>query len=104
MRTTTLVNGGHVMDDNKQFPAAEGIRIADAASARALRDVLHELRQPLNNIQLATILLRNRTAPLLHGDEQEYLLRRLDRVEQQIARAVGIADKLSNAAACDELE
>lgn len=57
--------------------------------------LLHELRQPLNNIQLAAILLRKRTVPLLEGAEQEYLTRRLDRIEGQVVRAVEIANRLA---------
>lgn len=84
--------------DGMLVPFAE-LAAADASQTESdLRHMLHELRQPLNNIQLATILLRNRTAPLLEGKDHEYFMRRIERIEGQVARAVEIANRISKRA------
>ncbi|MEY4160827.1 MAG: hypothetical protein RLZZ136_1448 [Pseudomonadota bacterium] len=46
----------------------------------------HDLMQPLNVIQLASGNLRSRILPMLGGDDADYLISKLDRIEQQVAR------------------
>lgn len=53
----------------------------------------HDLRQPLNVISLAVANLRARLAPSLSAEDQDYLVQKLDRIEQQIARAAEILDR-----------
>lgn len=53
----------------------------------------HDLRQPLNVISLAVANLRARLAPNLGEADRSYLNEKLDRIEQQVARAVQILDR-----------
>ncbi|WP_374591029.1 histidine kinase dimerization/phospho-acceptor domain-containing protein [Novosphingobium sp.] len=47
----------------------------------------HDLRQPLNVISLAVANLRARLGPRLEQADADYLNEKLDRIEQQLARA-----------------
>lgn len=53
---------------------------------------LHQLRQPLNVIRLATANLRKRIEPSLGEEDQEYLVRKLEQIEKQIQRTIEIAE------------
>jgi len=53
----------------------------------------HDLRQPLNVISLAVANLRARLAPNLSDADRSYLNEKLDRIEQQVARAAQILDR-----------
>lgn len=53
----------------------------------------HDLRQPLNVISLAVANLRARLVPRLEADDSAYLNDKLERIEQQIVRAVHILDR-----------
>lgn len=54
---------------------------------------LHDLRQPLNVISLAVANLRARLAPSLNDEDRAYLNDKLQRIEQQVARAAQILDR-----------
>ncbi|MBB3862731.1 nitrogen fixation/metabolism regulation signal transduction histidine kinase [Novosphingobium hassiacum] len=56
------------------------------------RELLHELKQPLNVIRLATDNIRVRILPLLESGEAGYLEAKLDRIERQIHRAARLWD------------
>lgn len=53
----------------------------------------HDLRQPLNVINLAVANLRARLVPRLDGDDGRYLVEKLDRIEQQVLRATDLLDR-----------
>lgn len=53
----------------------------------------HDLRQQLNVIGLAVANLRTRLAPSLCPEDRGYLIQKLDRIEQQVARAAQILDR-----------
>lgn len=55
---------------------------------------LHQLRQPLNVIRLATANLRKRIEPALGEEDQEYLVRKLEQIEKQIQRTIEIAEAM----------
>ena len=61
-------------------------------------DCLHELRQPLNVIGLATGNLRSALSPGLSREQAEYLSAKLDRIDEQVARVAALADQLAAAA------
>lgn len=64
----------------------------DRAKGTLPRELLHELKQPLNVIRLATDNIRVRILPLLESDEAGYLEAKLDRIERQIYRAASLWD------------
>lgn len=64
----------------------------DRANATLPRELLHELKQPLNVIRLATDNIRVRILPLLESDDAGYLEAKLDRIERQIYRAASLWD------------
>lgn len=64
----------------------------DGAKAPLPRELLHELKQSLNVIRLATDNIRVRILPLLESDEAGYLAAKLDRIERQIYRAANLWD------------
>jgi signal transduction histidine kinase len=70
-----------------------------ASNTANLADRLHELRQPLNVIRLATGNLRTALGPQLDASAAAYLLAKLERIDQQIDRANALADDLARAAA-----
>lgn len=53
----------------------------------------HDLRQPLNVISLSVANLRARLAPRLGAEDASYLNEKLDRIQQQVARAAEILDR-----------
>lgn len=55
---------------------------------------LHQLRQPLNVIRLATANLRKRVEPSLGEEDREYLARKLEQIEKQIQRTIEIAEEM----------
>lgn len=57
------------------------------------RKFVHELSQPLNVISVATANLRNALSGKLPDDMQDYLLRKLARIDEQIERAQGVVDR-----------
>lgn len=61
-------------------------------------DCLHELRQPLNVIGLATGNLRSALCPGLTREQAEYLTAKLDRIDEQVARVAALADEMAEAA------
>lgn len=61
-------------------------------------DCLHELRQPLNVIGLATGNLRSALCPGLSREQADYLSAKLDRIDEQVARVAALADQLATAA------
>lgn len=63
-----------------------------------LADCLHELRQPLNVIGLATGNLRSALCPGLSREQADYLVAKLDRIDEQVARVATLADELAAAA------
>jgi signal transduction histidine kinase len=76
----------------------EASEIATEVEARLL---LHEIRQPLNVMRLATTNIRNRIGPVLSGEDGEYLARKLERIEQQIERTAQIAEAIFVPGTCD---
>lgn len=63
-----------------------------------ISDCLHELRQPLNVIGLATGNLRSALCPGLSREQADYLSAKLDRIDEQVARVAVLADQLAAAA------
>lgn len=61
-------------------------------------DCLHELRQPLNVIGLATGNLRSALCPGLSREQADYLSAKLDRIDEQVARVAALADEMAAAA------
>lgn len=61
-------------------------------------DCLHELRQPLNVIGLATGNLRSALCPGLSREQADYLSAKLDRIDEQVARVAALAEQLAAAA------
>ena len=61
-------------------------------------DFLHELRQPLNVIGLATGNLRSALCPGLPQEQSGYLIAKLDRIDEQVSRVSQLADQLAAAA------
>lgn len=61
-------------------------------------DCLHELRQPLNVIGLATGNLRSALCPGLSREQADYLSAKLDRIDEQLTRVAALADQLAAAA------
>lgn len=55
-------------------------------------EIAHDLRQPLNVIALVTANLRARFADRLDDSDAAYLESKLDRVEQQVAKAMRMLD------------
>lgn len=53
----------------------------------------HDLRQPLNVMSLAVANLRARLEPRLGQEDAAYLKEKLDRIEQQLARASEILQR-----------
>lgn len=62
-------------------------------------ECLHELRQPLNVIGLATGNLRSALCPGLGREQAAYLAAKLDRIDEQLARVASLADQMAEAAA-----
>ena len=71
--------------------------MVDDGDAR-VSDFLHELRQPLNVIGLATGNLRSALCPGLAQEQADYLRAKLDRIEEQVSRVALLADQLAGAA------
>ncbi|WP_298166383.1 histidine kinase dimerization/phospho-acceptor domain-containing protein [Novosphingobium sp.] len=63
-----------------------------------ISNCLHELRQPLNVIGLATGNLRSALCPGLSPEQAEYLTAKLDRIDEQVARVATLADRMAEAA------
>ena len=61
-------------------------------------DCLHELRQPLNVIGLATGNLRSALCPGLSKEQADYLIAKLDRIDEQVVRVATLADQMAAAA------
>ena len=61
-------------------------------------ECLHELRQPLNVIGLATGNLRSALCPGLAQEQADYLAAKLDRIDEQLARIAALADEMAAAA------
>lgn len=61
-------------------------------------DCLHELRQPLNVIGLATGNLRSALCPGLAREQADYLTAKLERIDEQVARVAALADEMAEAA------
>lgn len=59
---------------------------------------LHELRQPLNVIGLATGNLRSALCPGLGREQADYLMAKLDRIDEQVRRVAQLADQMAEAA------
>jgi nitrogen fixation/metabolism regulation signal transduction histidine kinase len=57
----------------------------------------HDLKQPLNVIRLAAENLRLRITPALTEEDSRYLNEKLDRIENQICRAVTMIDAAQSA-------
>lgn len=55
---------------------------------------LHQLRQPLNVIRLATANMRKRIEPSLNEEDREYLARKLAQIEKQIQRTIEIGEQM----------
>ncbi len=66
-----------------------------AESDIRILDCLHELRQPLNVIGLATGNLRSALSPGLSREQADYLSAKLDRIDEQVARVSALADQLA---------
>lgn len=60
-----------------------------------VQECLHELRQPLNVIGLATGNLRSALCPGLGKEQADYLIAKLDRIDEQVARIASLADQLT---------
>ena len=56
---------------------------------------MHELRQPLNIIGLASGNIRARTLKKLSPEDAAYLAAKLDTIDTEIARAVELAEQLA---------
>ena len=65
----------------------------DFASGESDRN-LHQLRQPLNVIRLATANLRKRVEPALSDEDRDYLIRKVEQIEKQIQRTIEIAENM----------
>lgn len=77
----------------RAVPLTESSNIEpDRAKATLPPELLHELKQPLNVIRLATDNIRVRILPLLGSAEAGYLQAKLDRIERQIYRAASLWD------------
>lgn len=61
------------------------------------RKFIHELSQPLNVISVVTANLRNALSGKLPEDLQDYLERKLLRIDEQIVRAQDIVDRYGKA-------
>ncbi|KUR71145.1 hypothetical protein AQZ52_10765 [Novosphingobium fuchskuhlense] len=60
-----------------------------------VQECLHELRQPLNVIGLATGNLRSALCPGLNAEQAAYLMAKLDRIDEQIARVGTLAEHMT---------
>ena len=69
------------------------VKMADDSDAK-VSDFLHELRQPLNVIGLATGNLRSALCPGLAQEQSDYLVAKLDRIDEQMTRVAALADQL----------
>lgn len=56
----------------------------------------HDLRQPLNVIALVTANLRGRLSGVLAAADSAYLESKLDRIENQLAKALQLIDALTS--------
>jgi signal transduction histidine kinase len=68
--------------------------VRDGALHEAARKKVHELRQPLNVIGLASGMLRVRILPLLDPAAAAYMIAKLDRIEEEVGRADVLAEQL----------
>ena len=59
-----------------------------------LKNILHDLRQPLNVIRLTNGNIRSRIIGLLDAASATYLAAKLDRIEEQTQRAAELIDQL----------
>jgi len=66
-------------------------------SDNLVSDCLHELRQPLNVIGLATGNLRSALCPGLGKEQADYLIAKLDRIDEQVSRVAMLAEQLATA-------
>lgn len=64
--------------------------------SRVDSSMAHDLRQPLNVIALVTANLRGRLAGVLAASDTAYLESKLDRIENQLAKALQLIDALSS--------
>ena len=55
---------------------------------------IHDFRQPLNVIRLATGNIRVRVLPLLTPTDAAYLIAKLDSIDAEVGRAVALAEVL----------
>jgi nitrogen fixation/metabolism regulation signal transduction histidine kinase len=58
----------------------------------------HDLKQPLNVVRLAAENIRVRITPALTDEDALYLNEKLDRIENQICRAVRMIESAASAA------
>lgn len=63
-----------------------------------VEETLHELRQPLNVIGLATGNLRAALCPGLNKEQSQYLVAKLDRIDEQVARIASLAEQMASEA------
>lgn len=63
-------------------------------SEAKVQECLHELRQPLNVIGLATGNLRQALCPGLAKEQADYLIAKLDRIDEQVARVAVLTEQL----------
>ena len=68
--------------------------IRDKSLHEAARKQMHELRQPLNVIGLASGTVRLRILPLLDPVDAAYLAAKLDRIDEEIGHAAALAEQL----------
>lgn len=61
-------------------------------STADLQRLLHDLKQPLNVIRLATGNIRNRIVNRLEAQDGGYLDGKLDRIEEQVKRAADLIE------------
>ena len=64
--------------------------------SRVNSDMAHDLRQPLNVIAVVTANLRGRLSGALAETDAAYLESKLDRIENQLAKALQLIDALSS--------
>ncbi len=68
--------------------------VRDKALHEAARKKVHELRQPLNVIGLASGMIRLRILPLLDPAAAAYLIAKLDHIDEEVSRADVLAEQL----------
>jgi len=68
--------------------------MADLKVNAAMRQIRHDLRQPVNVLRLTAANLRSRLAPALDEASSAYLLAKLERIEKQADRLALLIDEL----------